>query len=93
MGVFILPPDEKDLLERLRKRVGEVNEILGCEIPENPDYDTVAGYIFAMLGKIPKLGTIVELGNLEFTILGSDERRIHRLRVTIVEPMTSKSET
>jgi CBS domain containing-hemolysin-like protein len=90
---IIVSEDHRRIEISGRARVGEVNEILGCEIPENPDYDTVAGYIFAMLGKIPKQGTIIELGNLEFTILGSDDRRIHRMRVSIVEPMTSKSET
>jgi len=73
-----------------RARVNDVNEVLGCEIPENPsEYDTVAGYVFTILSKIPEKGETLEVDGLQFLILESDDRRIRQMRVTFLEPQTS----
>ncbi len=68
-----------------RARVDEVNEMVGCDIEENPEYDTVAGFVFTKLGKIPAKGEVVELDGLEIEILESDDRRINRMRLTLPE--------
>lgn len=76
-----------------RARVAEVNEALGCDIPENPgEYDTVAGYVFTILSKIPEKGETLEADGIQFLILESDDRRIRRMRMTLPEPQTSDQE-
>lgn len=76
-----------------RVRVDEVNEALDCEIPENPEYDTVAGFVFTKLGKIPQAGEMVTVDEIQFEILQSDDRRIHRMRMTLPEPSPARNET
>ena len=72
-----------------RVRVDEINEALGSEIPEDDDYDTVAGFVFTTLGKIPQLGEKLHTHGVEIEILAADERRISRMRVTTLEPQSS----
>lgn len=69
-----------------RLRVDEVNDILHTDIPESPDYDTVAGYVFVTLDRIPATGECAVIGDLEFQIVRADERRIIRLRVRHLHP-------
>jgi len=37
-------------------RIEEANEEMGLELPEGEDYETVAGFILSLLGRIPKQG-------------------------------------
>jgi CBS domain containing-hemolysin-like protein len=62
-------------------RPDEVREQSKLEIPEDGNYDTVAGYILHALGKIPQLGDEVELpsgGRLRVERM--DGRRVSRVR-------------
>jgi len=43
---------------------------------ENGDYDTIAGFIIAQLGVIPKVGTKFKHEHVLFTVEEADERRI-----------------
>ena len=90
-AIVVITPDR--VLEISgRARVTDVNEALGCGIPDNPEYDTVAGYVFSSLSKIPKEGDTIEVDGIEFTILESDDRRIRRMRVKLPEPQVSNRE-
>jgi len=51
---------------------------------ENGDYDTIAGFIIAQLGVIPKVGTKLTHENIVFTVEEADERRI----ITVVAEET-----
>ncbi len=46
-----------------RRRVDEVAEVTGVQLPESDDYETVSGLVMARLGRIPDVGDslIVEL--------------------------------
>ncbi|MEZ5963001.1 MAG: hemolysin family protein [Planctomycetota bacterium] len=73
-----------------RARIAEVNEFLGStELPEHDDYDTLAGYVFSRLGRIPPVGERVEIEGVEFTVLRGDARRIDRLRLRVLLPERS----
>ncbi|MCC6953876.1 MAG: HlyC/CorC family transporter [Deltaproteobacteria bacterium] len=55
--------------------VADINERLGFEIPEG-DYDTVAGFIYAVLGRLPRVGdTVLLYPNGQFAIEGQVETR------------------
>jgi len=64
-----------------RASIGDINDILGVRIPDDEDYDTVAGYISTELGRIPRPPEIIRLGDLEVQVLEGDERRMNRLRL------------
>ncbi len=61
----------------------EFAEQTAIELPEGP-YETVAGYVLAMLGELPVPGDSVEIPGYTITVTEMDGRRIARLRVTPV---------
>jgi CBS domain containing-hemolysin-like protein len=63
-------------------RVEEVNEQLGVNLPESPDYETIAGYVLYMLHHIPKEGEQFKVGNLRFTVTRMDGLRIEKVLIT-----------
>lgn len=75
-----------------RARIAEVNAVLGgAELPEHDDYDTLAGYVFSKLGRIPPVGDKIEMDGVEVTVLRGDARRIDRLRLRVLLPERSDS--
>lgn len=64
-----------------RMYVEDLNEAMGLKIPEDEDYDTVAGFLFSELGFIPSAGEKLLSCGARFTILTADERKITSIRV------------
>ena len=46
-------------------RVDEANAQLGIRLPESDDYDTLAGLLMAVLGRVPIKGEAARVGNLK----------------------------
>jgi putative hemolysin len=49
-------------------RIEEANEEMGLELPEGEDYETVAGFILSLLGRIPKQGKQLRYKGLKMVI-------------------------
>jgi len=64
-----------------RLPIDDLNDAMGLSVPEDEDYDTVAGLVFFKLGYIPSVGETLDAYGATFTVLEADERRITRLRV------------
>ena len=62
--------------------VDDVNEQLGLNLPEGEDFETVGGFVFSSLGKVPDIGERFTHDGIDFEILAADARRIQRLRIT-----------
>jgi CBS domain containing-hemolysin-like protein len=58
----------------------------GIELPGDAGFETLAGFLLFQLGKIPKVGDTVELGDRRFTILEMDKNRIARVRIEKLSP-------
>jgi putative hemolysin len=58
-------------------------ETTGHELPDGP-YETVAGLVMATLGRLPRTGDAVEVGDLRLKVTTMDARRIERVRVTVI---------
>ncbi|MCL4196606.1 MAG: hemolysin family protein [Phycisphaerales bacterium] len=67
-----------------RSRVTDLNDDLGLDLPEEEDFDTVAGWVFANLGRIPASGETFRIGNVEVTVLQVERTRLRRLRLRLV---------
>ncbi|OIQ02578.1 MAG: ion transporter [Zetaproteobacteria bacterium CG06_land_8_20_14_3_00_59_53] len=63
-----------------RTHVEDVEDELGIKLPEG-DYDTVAGLVVSLCGRIPRRGEHLELAGLDFDILEAEPRRVLRLRI------------
>jgi len=64
-----------------RLRVNELNDLLEAKLPEDEDYDTMAGFTIAQLGYIPAAGESLVADGVKINILAADERKITRLRI------------
>jgi CBS domain containing-hemolysin-like protein len=74
---------EGDVLIDGRASIGEVNERLGLDLPEE-DFDTIGGYIFGELGRVPVPGDVVSLnGSGELRVEETQERRVTRVRLVV----------
>jgi CBS domain containing-hemolysin-like protein len=76
-------PDGTWLLSGLL-RPDEIQAAIGLELPAGrADYETVAGLILQLLGRIPQPGDSVEVPGATLTVDRMDGRRIDRVRVTL----------
>lgn len=64
-----------------RVRVDELNDELGLSLPEDSDFDTVAGWVFSTAGRIPDTGEIFQIDGVQVTVLQVDRTRLQRLHV------------
>ncbi len=61
----------------------EVEEQTGVHLPEGP-YETLAGFVMASLGHVPRVGEAVEADGHRLEVSELDGRRVARVRVTPV---------
>lgn len=68
-----------------RCEIAELNETYHLDIPEDDDYQTLAGYILHSTGTIPDKDEVIMLKNLKIEILKKSANRLELLRVTVQE--------
>ena len=64
-----------------RVHVDDLNSEYELNIPESEDYETIGGFLFALLGHVPATGETVEDNHLRFTVLDAEQRKINRVRI------------
>ena len=71
----------------------DVEELLGTNVGPEEDYDTISGLITDVLDRIPSKDEhpTVRIGNVEFTVLLTEERRIARLKAEILPDQPEES--
>jgi len=72
--------------------IEDVNEQLDLEL-QDPNYDTIAGYVLGRLGHIPKMKESVEEGNVRLRVEAMDGLRIARLSLIRLEKATTENES
>ncbi len=65
-----------------RMRSDEAEELLGVKLPEG-EYETLGGFIFEQLGRIPRKGESFRYENCQVTILEASERAVTRVRFKV----------
>jgi CBS domain containing-hemolysin-like protein len=65
----------------------QLNDRLDLHLPTNGDFQTVGGFAFNALGRLPEAGTTFRHNGVEFTVLEVSEHAIRRLRVDL-QPST-----
>ena len=66
-----------------RVRIDELNTAMELHLPEDEAYDTVGGFIFSRLGRIPARGESLEEDRVRIEILDAGDRQINRVRVRV----------
>ncbi len=77
----------KDTLVEIdgRYNIDDINDELGLQLPEDEEYDTIAGFILANLGHVPESGEILELNGVVFTTLRATETQIEYVSIDFSE--------
>ena len=65
-----------------RIEIAELNETYHLNIPEEDEYQTLAGYILYETGTIPAKDTSITLGGLTFEIVKKSATRLEIIRIT-----------
>jgi magnesium and cobalt transporter len=66
--------------------IDDFNEALKTAFSDE-DYDTVGGMVLKAAGRLPKRGEHIAVGDLVFTVLRADSRRLHSLLVERKQPV------
>ena len=72
-------------------RVVEVNEAMGWAIPEHDEYETVAGFLFYRMRRVPQEGESCRFRNLHFRISRMKGPKIEAVIVSLEESAGSSS--
>lgn len=60
----------------------DLAEDTGIKVPQEGEYDTMAGYVFFRLGTIPKKGVVLHHDNFDIEILSSGDRFVEKVKIT-----------
>lgn len=66
-----------------RVRVDELNDELEVALPDDGDYETIGGFVFTTLGKVPVNGEELTHENIHIRVIDAEPRRINRLQIRV----------
>jgi len=58
--------------------------------PEGRESATIAGLVSELAGRIPRKGETLEEDGLRFEVVESTDRKVERVRITVVQPQQLK---
>lgn len=82
--------DETTFEAIARVHISDVNQRLKLQLPDEESFDTLGGYIFHELGRIPVVGESLERVGTRITVLDANRRRIDRVQIEILPPEAVK---
>ena len=65
---------------KAQTEIADFNQTFGTRFSDS-DFDTVGGMVLHHLGRLPKRGEAITIGDLRFHVLRADSRRLHVLQV------------
>ncbi|MGF7056343.1 hemolysin family protein [Brassicibacter mesophilus] len=76
---------ENTFLVKAEVSLEEINEIFDVDLPEE-DFDSLGGFVFSTLGRVPVQGDVVTYDNLKMAVTKVHNRRIRMIEVkSIIE--------
>jgi CBS domain containing-hemolysin-like protein len=71
--------------------IHDFNEQFVAQLPETPDYETLAGYLQQVTGRLPELHEEIRQSEFVFTIAAKRGRRIKYVKVVRLQPSAQAS--
>lgn len=87
-AMYVAQPDGSWIVDA-QLGIFDAEEIMEIEIPQEGEYDTIAGYVFHCAGTIPAKGFIIHQDEFELEILSSNERSVEKVRIKPLHPKTA----
>ncbi|HUF01570.1 MAG TPA: hemolysin family protein [Gaiellaceae bacterium] len=81
----LITPDGHDVLVKGAAPIYLVAERLGLDV-ENPDEATIGGHVLELLGRIPKMGEVIDVDGRQAEVTAVDDTRVLELRFLEVVP-------
>lgn len=74
---------DDDVCEAMgRAHIDEINDEMGFDLPEDEDFDTIGGFVFAEFGRVPSVGeSITWRESVRLTVLEATRRRVNRVKL------------
>lgn len=66
-----------------RVHIDDLNKEFGYNFPEDKDFDTIGGFVFSFLGRVPETDESFTWHHLRITVLEADKRKIVKLRIEV----------
>jgi CBS domain containing-hemolysin-like protein len=63
--------------------IGDINDNLSIPLPESAEYDTLAGYINTLFGRIPSIHESIATDDYLITITKRKKQRVDQVKLTI----------
>jgi CBS domain containing-hemolysin-like protein len=86
---YVPSPDGKGYVVDAGMLISDVNELLSVELPEDQS-DTIGGFIYDQLGKVPVAGEVVNYNGLTAEVLQVNDRRILKVKVIYEPPQSTQ---
>ena len=64
-----------------RYHIDDLNEEMELDLPEDEDYDTVAGFMLAKLGRVPETGDSFDMHGYRFLVVSAAPTHIERVGI------------
>lgn len=64
-----------------RMNILDVDDLIGINIPQESDYDTLGGYIYHSAGSIPSKGFTIHHDDFELLVLSSNPKSVEKVRI------------
>ncbi|MCL5041722.1 MAG: CBS domain-containing protein [Gammaproteobacteria bacterium] len=81
----IKPLSTGDFLVKGLTPIEDFNEHFSTDFSDE-EFDTVGGLVMNAFGHLPKRNEVVEIEDFRIRVLNADSRRVHLLRVSLIQP-------
>ncbi|HUN66161.1 MAG TPA: hemolysin family protein [Bacteroidota bacterium] len=69
-----------------RITIRDFNDKFPDAVPDDPEYETLNGFLYKITGRIPELNEEIRYGDLQFMVIKKGQRRIRQVRVRRIAP-------
>lgn len=88
----LIPVNETTARVDARMDIDDLNDQLNLDLPEDEDYDTVGGFVFAELGHIPETGESFEAHGVKVTVDEAERTKVLSVTVEKLEIAAAKAD-
>ena len=77
--------DDDTVVVKGEVNIEEVNEALDIDIPEGEEFETIAGFIFNLAGRLVEEGEVIDYDGVQIAVQNVENTRIRKARVARTE--------
>ena len=77
---------ETEFIVKAHAKIMDVNESLPLALSENPQYDTVSGFVNSLFGRIPAVNEKRNFEGYEITILSRKKQVVESVKLRVLDP-------